>query len=175
MASVECVRLKVRCDGRPGETCSRCRNRARSCRYRSQVDSLDLDQTRSLSPRRVASPTDLSEEVLDFDSEFMQSTQSGLQFSPANQPAQPSISCPGNLSGTSPSIILTSYYINILRRIIPPTGNIVQLQCRSKRKFLWLGCNRSRLRGSNILQHAVVRLAARRWSSHPYFFPRFPI
>lgn len=163
MASVECVRLKVRCDGQPDETCSRCRNRARSCRYRSQVDSLDLDQTRNRSRRRVALPTDLSEEVLDFDSQFMSSAQSGLQFSPADQPTQPSIACPGNLSGISPSTILVSYYVDTVRHIISPTRNFVQLQCRPKRKLLWLGCNRARLRRSDILRHAIVRLTARRW------------
>lgn len=50
--SLSCVKLKVRCDGVPGTTCSRCESARRLCQYRSQVDTPSpvrtVDQTEGM-------------------------------------------------------------------------------------------------------------------------------
>lgn len=62
IGSLSCVKLKVRCNGKPGTTCSRCESARRPCQYRSQVDTPTPVSTVDQTEGMVAS-TDLCTEM----------------------------------------------------------------------------------------------------------------
>ncbi|KAM3498320.1 hypothetical protein MY10362_008355 [Beauveria mimosiformis] len=55
VSCLSCVKLKVRCDGEPGTTCTRCNAARRPCQYRSHVDGSTPVRTTGQTERRFAS------------------------------------------------------------------------------------------------------------------------